>query len=104
MLKQISLPTTDEYAPFYADYIQRAQQRGDVYGALPQQIDELHSTLGSLSDAQACFKPEPTQWSIKEILGHLNDVERVFSYRLLCITRDDPMPLPGFNQEDYVRA
>ena len=45
MLKQISLPTTDEYAPFYADYIQRAQQRGDVYGALPQQIDELHSTL-----------------------------------------------------------
>ena len=104
MLKQISLPTTDEYAPFYADYIQRAQKRDDVYAALSQQIVELRAVLGSLSDAQACFKPAPAEWSIKEVIGHINDVERVFSYRLLRISRHDPTPLAGFDQEDYVRA
>ena len=103
MPKQISLPTTHEYAPFYADYIQRASQRTDVYAALTSQIDELHAALDALSDAQACFKPAPTEWSIKEVIGHLIDVERVFSYRLLRISRNDPKPLTGFEQEDYVR-
>lgn len=103
MLKQISLPAADEYADFYADYIQRASQRDDIYTALPDQIDELRSALGQLSDTQARFKPGPKEWSIKEVMGHLNDVERVFSYRLLRISRNDPIPLPGFEQEDYVR-
>jgi uncharacterized damage-inducible protein DinB len=103
MLKQISLPSIDEYAPFYSDYIQRASQRDDLYTALADQIVELHSALGSLSDQQARFKPGPQEWSIKEVMGHLNDVERVFSYRLLRVSRNDNTPLPGFEQEDYVR-
>src|SRR5215216_2705491 len=81
MLKQISLPAADEYADFYTDYVQRASQRDDIYTALPDQIDELRSAVGQLSDAQALFKPRPKEWSIKEVMGHLNDVERVFSYR-----------------------
>ena len=104
MPKQISIPSSEEYAPFYADYVQRAAQKHDVYAALSHQIDELHATLYSLSDAQACFTPGPAEWSIKEVIGHLNDVERVFSYRLLRVSRNDPTPLPGFEQEDYVRA
>ena len=104
MPKQISIPSSEEYAPFYADYIQRAAQKHDVYAAVSHQIEELHATLDSLSDAQACFKPGPAEWSIKEVIGHLNDVERVFSYRLLRVSRNDPTPLPGFEQEDYVRA
>ncbi|HEX5943237.1 MAG TPA: DinB family protein, partial [Anaerolineales bacterium] len=68
------------------------------------QIDELHAALDSLSDPQACFKPGPNEWSIKEVIGHLNDVERVFSYRLIRVSRGDATPLPGFEQEDYVRA
>jgi uncharacterized damage-inducible protein DinB len=103
MLKQISLPATDEYAPFYEDYIQRASQRDDIYAALSHQIDELRSTLETLSDAQGRFKPGPQEWSIKEVVGHINDVERVFSYRLLRVSRNDATPLPGFEQEDYVR-
>jgi Protein of unknown function (DUF664). len=103
MRKQISLPATDEYAPFYEDYVQRASQRDDLYAALPHQIDELRSALGALTDTQARFKPGPQEWSIKEVIGHLNDVERVFSYRLLRISRNDATPLPGFEQEDYVR-
>jgi hypothetical protein len=79
-------------------------QRTDVYAALSEQIAELHAALDPLSDSQACFKPGPGEWSIKEVMGHLNDVERVFAYRLLRISRKDPTPLPGFEQEDFVRA
>jgi hypothetical protein len=104
MLKQISLPSTDEYASFYEDYVQRAARQDDLYAALAHQIDELHTALDPLTDPQACFKPRPQEWSIKEVIGHLNDVERVFSYRLLRISRNDATPLPGFEQEDYVRA
>lgn len=99
-----SRPTVDEDAPFYADYIQRATQRDSIQIALTDQIDELHAALDSLTDVQACFKPGPNEWSIKEVLGHLSDVERVFSYRLLRISRGDATPLPGFEQEDYVHA
>ena len=103
-MTNLTIPAPEEYAPFYADYIQRASQRSNVYAALSDQIAELHAALDSLSDPQACFKPGPQEWSIKEVMGHLNDVERVFSYRLLRISRDDPTPLPGFQQEDFVRA
>ena len=104
MQNQIPPPSPEEYAPFYADYVQRATQRKNVQMALAQQIEELHAALDSLSEAQACFKPGPQEWSIKEVIGHLNDVERVFSYRLLRISRADVTPLPGFEQEDYVRT
>ncbi len=96
-------PAPEEYAPFYADYIQRATARGDVIAALLPQIDEVKSALGNLSDEQARFKPGPEEWSIKEVVSHLIDAERVFSYRLLCISRKDKTPLPGFEQNDYVR-
>ncbi len=101
---KLSIPTTHEYAPFYGDYIERATKRVDVFTALSQQIDELHAALDALTEPQARFKPGPQEWSVKEVIGHLSDVERVFSYRLLRISRKDATPLPGFDQEDYVRA
>ncbi|MFZ5878140.1 MAG: DinB family protein [Chloroflexota bacterium] len=103
MLK-LTHPTPEEYAPFYADYVQRGQARGDVLAALPKQIDEIRAALGGLTDEQALYKFGPAEWSIKEVVGHLNDVERVFSYRLLRIARGDETPLPGFEQEDYIHA
>lgn len=95
-------PTPNEYAEFYAGYVQRATTRGDVLAALPKQIDELQSLLGGLTDQQAFFRDAPKEWSIKEVMGHLNDVERVFAYRLLRIGRGDATPLPGFEQDDFV--
>ncbi len=103
IMNKLTPPTPDEYAEFYAGYIQRAIARGDVLAALPKQIDQIKSTLGILSDEQALFRNAPKEWSIKEVMGHLNDVERVFSYRLLRVSRNDPTPLPGFEQDDYVR-
>jgi hypothetical protein len=96
-------PTAEEFSPYYADYVQRAQARGDVMAALPRQADELNALLGKLTDKQARFKFGPAEWSIKELVGHLNDVERVFSYRLLRISRNDKTSIPGFEQDDYVR-
>lgn len=104
MTHKLNHPAPEEYAPFYADYVQRAMAREDVLAALPKQVDEVCSALGNLTDTQALYKFGPTEWSIKEVVGHLNDVERVFSYRLLRIARGDQTPLPGFEQEDYIRA
>ncbi len=102
MTLTLTVPGIDEYASFYLDYVQRASKRDDVHSALSQQIDELHSALDALTESQACFKPGPEEWSVKEVIGHINDVERVFAYRLLRISRNDPTPLPGFEQNDYV--
>ena len=99
----IPQPESQEYAPFYSDYIQRASTRGDVTAALSLQPDEMKSALGKLSDSQARFKPGPQEWSIKEVVSHLIDGERVFSYRLLRVSRKDKTPIPGFEQDDYVR-
>ena len=102
-MNKLTAPTSEEYAAYYAGYVQRATDTADVLEALPQQITDLKSALGQLSDEQARFRPGPKEWSIKEVIGHLNDGERVFSYRLLRISRNDPTPLPGFEQDDYVR-
>lgn len=99
----LTSPESEEYAPFYADYIRRAHARGDVFTALPKQIEEIQAALGNLTDKQGLFRDAPNEWSIKEVMGHLNDVERVFSYRLLRVSRNDSTPLPGFEQNDYVR-
>jgi hypothetical protein len=104
MTNVFTVPTPDEYAPFYADYVERASQREDIQAALSDQIEELLTALDPLTDAQARFKSGPEEWSIKEVVGHLNDVERVFSYRLLRISRGDQTPLPGFEQNDFVQA
>ncbi len=111
MTSKLTPPTNEEYAPFYSDYIQRGISRNDVIAALPLQINEISSALGHLTDQQARFKfgsfdgaqDKPAEWAIKEVIGHLNDAERIFSYRLLRISRNDQTPLSGFEQEDYVR-
>lgn len=102
-MNKLSPPNSNEYAEFYAGYVQRATSKGDVLAALPNQIDKIQAALGNLSDEQALFRDAPNEWTIKEVMGHLNDVERVFSYRLLRVSRNDSTPIPGFEQNDYVR-
>jgi hypothetical protein len=102
MATALKPPAPDEYAPFYEDYVRRMRAE-DVIAVLPRQIDEIRAALGMLNETQARYRNEPGEWSIKEVMGHMNDVERVFSYRLLRVSRNDPTPLPGFEQDDYVR-
>ncbi len=102
MALTISRPSENEYIPYYAGYIQRVPD-GDVFGFLAQQINTLTHLLGKLPTEQADFRFGPAEWSIKEVVGHINDTERVFAYRALRVARNDMTPLAGFEQDDYVR-
>lgn len=96
-------PETTEYAPYYGKYIVLVPKE-DVVATLSRQLDETLSTLRGLSETQADSRYAPGKWSIKELVGHMIDAERIFAYRALSFARHDQAPLPGFEQDDYVRA
>jgi uncharacterized damage-inducible protein DinB len=100
----ITAPQADEYAQFYAGYIQRVPQGTDIFVLLASQPEELRTLLASVSDEAASIRPAEGEWSIKEVMGHICDGERVFAYRALRIARADTTPLPGFEQNDYIEA
>lgn len=102
-MPQIRRPAPDEYAPFYAGYVTQAGN-GDVLARLGAQMSELETMLASLDDDAAGYRYAPGKWSIKEVVGHLGDAERVFAYRLLRFGRGDTTPLPGFEENSYVAA
>jgi len=101
--ERISPPGADEYAPFYSGYVTYARERGP-FELLRSQPEELRRICASLTEEQALARYAPGKWSIKEVLGHLADTERVFSYRLFRIARGDATPLAGFDQNTYVAA
>ena len=76
----------------------------DIFALLSRQPDDLRALLQSVCEAQANARPAPGEWSIKEVIGHVCDTERVFAYRAMRIARGDATPLPGFEQDDYVRG
>ena len=94
-------PAADESAPYYHRYIEKVpgERIGEYLAAQAQEVERL---LAPLDDAAARFRYAPDKWSLKEVLGHLSDVERVFAYRLLRIGRADTTPLPGFDENAYV--
>ena len=96
-------PSLEEYAPYQEEYVRRVRGE-DVLAMLERQPAELRSALEKLSEQQALFRPAPKEWSIKEVIGHINDCERIFFYRALCISRGETQSLPGFDQDDYVSA
>jgi hypothetical protein len=96
-------PEGSEYAPYYGRYISLVDGN-DVIRALEQQGPETVALLSGLTEQQGDYRYAPDKWSLKEVLGHLTDSERVFAYRALRIARADITPLPGFEQDDYVRA
>src|ERR671910_3619798 len=99
----VSRPTSDEAAPYYQSYIARVPGTNIGEQMLDQLADSERLCAG-LDDRSALTRYAPGKWSIKELLGHLNDAERIFSYRLLRISRGDRTPLPGFDENAYVPA
>jgi len=95
-------PEPSEYAEFYEKYIALVPQ-GDLFATLEKQLNQYKSLLGKLTEPQSEFRYEPAKWSIKEVVGHVTDTERIFAYRLLRIARGDQTPLSGFEQDDYVK-
>jgi hypothetical protein len=97
-------PQADEYGPYYGQYIGRVPEGSDLFAVLSSQPDELRALLGTVNEALAGTHPAPGEWSIKEVIGHINDAERIFAYRTLRVARADETPLPGFDQDPYVTA
>lgn len=97
----IARPGTDEYAPYYGTYIGKVPD-GDLRAMLASQLVETLALVRSIPESRGGHRYAPDKWSIKGVLGHLADSERIFSYRALRIGRGDTTPLPGFEQDDYV--
>ena len=96
-------PDETEYVPYYGRYVSLVPD-GDIVGVLSGQINETLALLRSIPEERAGFRYGPDKWSIKELVGHLIDSERIFSYRALRFARDDKTELPGYEQDDYIRG
>ena len=99
----IRRPDPTEFAPHYARYIDLVPE-GDLAVHLETQMQELDHLLADLPEGSGGFRYAEGKWSLKELVGHLADTERIMAYRLLRIARGDQTPLAGFEQDDYVRA
>lgn len=95
-------PSADEFAPYYGRYINLIGDT-DILELLASQVHETLETFGALREDQANFRYAPGKWTVKEMVGHMVDTERIMAYRALCFARNDQTPLPGFEQDDYVK-
>ena len=96
-------PGRDEYPQDAEGYVSLVPA-GDVVETLERQLEETLALLrDGFTEESAGRGYEPGKWSVKEVVGHMADGERVFAYRALCIARGDTAPLPGMNQDDYMR-
>ncbi len=93
-------PSADEFASHYAGYV-AAVPDGDVTRMLADHAEALLSRLKGLTDEQAVFAYAPGKWSVKEVICHITDAERIFTYRLLRIARGDQTPLAPFDENLY---
>ena len=94
-------PLESEYAPYYEGYIAHVSET-DILPVLRSQMDNLDVLLERVEPGQETFRYAEGKWSIREIVGHLIDGERVFGYRAFCIARGEQQNLPGFDQDYYM--
>jgi hypothetical protein len=96
-------PAPSEYAPYYANYIDLVPEE-DILAALEAQLAETLAVLRPAPESQGNVRHPPYTWTVKEVVGHLTDTERVMGYRALRFARADATPLPGFDEEKYAPA
>lgn len=94
-------PETAEFDPYYDKYISLVTEP-DLLKVLEGQPDELDSLLGSLDEERGRYAYAEGKWTIKEVMSHLIDGERIFAYRILRISRGDKTPIEGFEQDGYI--
>jgi uncharacterized damage-inducible protein DinB len=95
-------PEANESAEYYLKYIEKVPGN-DVLGVMESQRLQMLQLFAGRSERDGNFRYAPGKWTVKEILGHITDTERIFTYRALRIARGDQTPLPGFEQDDFVK-
>ena len=96
----VSKPSDTEYASYFGRYVDLVPD-GEILVTLAGQISGTLATLRGVSDAGSLKRYAEGKWSIREVVGHMIDTERIFAYRALRIARNDQTNLPGFEQDDY---
>src|SRR5229473_7552228 len=99
----LARPEPGEYAPYYDAYISLVKGN-DILGILETQRLQVAQMFAARSEREGNFRYAPDKWTVKEVLGHVNDTERISTYRALRIARGDQTPLSSFEQDDYVRG
>ena len=94
-------PEASEHAPYFLRYVDLVPEV-DVLAALEAQATETVALLRSVKDPS--FRYAPGKWTIKQVVGHMGDAERIMAYRALAIARGESKPLPGFDEDSYVRG
>lgn len=100
MLKK---PEINEYPPYYKEYVNHVPD-GELLQILDDQKKETKELLKDLSEETAEYQYAPGKWTIKEVIGHITDTERIMCYRLLSIARGEKGMLPGYTDDDYVKS
>ncbi|MCW8810509.1 MAG: DinB family protein [Ignavibacteriaceae bacterium] len=95
-------PCPGDYSTYYETYIKLVEGE-DILRILNDQSKRTQEILNSFSEHRGNYRYAEGKWTVKEIVGHLLDTERVFAYRALCIARGEKKSLPGFDQNDYVK-
>lgn len=92
-----------DFIPYITPYA-RLVPETDLVDAMSAQAETTFALLSSVDEARSTFRYEEGKWSIREMVGHLSDAERVFGYRAMCIARGEQTPLPGFDENEYMRV
>ncbi len=100
-IRSMNRPEKSEYDPYYENYISLVEN-DDIIDTLGSQPTRLQDVLTALPEDRGTYAYADGKWSIKQLLGHLIDGERMFAYRLLRISRDDQTPIEGFEQDGYI--
>jgi DinB superfamily len=98
-----SRPDKSEYPVYCEGYVSRVPA-GDIVEILGSQLEDSLALFRSIPEARGGYRYAEGKWSVKEVIGHIIDSERIFAYRALRFSRGDGTPLAGFEQDDYVRG
>lgn len=96
-------PAPGEFVPYFGTYIDKVPD-GDVIAVLESGIGTTQKLLAPVSEERGGYRYAEGKWSLKEVLGHMSDTERIFAYRMLTFARGDAGPLPGFDENSYTPA
>ena len=97
----VERPPATEYASAFERYVSRVPE-GDVVAALARQIDEVIGGFDKARGAAERYRYAPDKWSVREMVGHMVDTERIMGYRAVCVARGEAASLPGFDENAYV--
>jgi hypothetical protein len=100
-LPAIGVPGAGEYTPYFGRYITRVPSGVDILDLLARQRDALLERFRDVPESKGAYRYEPGKWSVRQVIVHVSDTERIMSYRALRIGRGDSTPLPGFDENAY---